>query len=229
MDGQDRTIEGQYLTHTKTHTNQICLLIQEGREVLLVTSGAVGVGRQLLSKQARLSLSVRDVVSGTGCVFVVLYFLYCLVCVWLWAIVRSMGSTSVTAPQPPVTQLPPSFLAPSNSPKKTKCRVNSKGSGYDSACAAAGQLGLMSLYETLFSTRQVATSQVRDHIYIYIHVHVYDMYMDSCVLIALGVVVCVSAIRTNSTSTTSSSWKPTDRTGLFSLCHHSRNHKHRSW
>lgn len=35
-----------------------------------------------------------------------------------------------------------------------------KGSGYDSACAAAGQLGLMSLYETLFSTRQVATSQV---------------------------------------------------------------------
>lgn len=40
-------------------------------------------------------------------------------------------------------------------------RSPSKGDGYDSACAAAGQLGLMSLYETLFSTRQVATSQVR--------------------------------------------------------------------
>jgi len=36
--------------------------------VLLVTSGAVGIGRQLLSKQARLSLSVRDIVSGSGCV-----------------------------------------------------------------------------------------------------------------------------------------------------------------
>lgn len=40
-------------------------------------------------------------------------------------------------------------------------RSPSKGDGYDSACAAAGQLGLMSLYETLFSTRQVATSQAR--------------------------------------------------------------------
>ena len=48
-------------------------------------------------------------------------------------------------------------------------RPNSKGSGYDSACAAAGQLGLMSLYETLFSTRQVATSQVRTYVCVYIY------------------------------------------------------------
>jgi hypothetical protein len=39
-------------------------------------------------------------------------------------------------------------------------RTPSKGTGYDSACAAAGQLGLMSLYEALFSTREVASSQV---------------------------------------------------------------------
>jgi delta-1-pyrroline-5-carboxylate synthetase len=83
---------------------QICLLIKEGRDVLLVTSGAVGIGQQLLAKQQRMSLSVRDVVSG----------------------------------HPPIK----------------------KPNGYDSACAAAGQLGLMSLYETLFSTRQIATSQI---------------------------------------------------------------------
>jgi glutamate 5-kinase len=45
---------------------QICLLIKEGKEVLLVTSGAVGLGRQLLSRQQRLSLSVRDIVMGQG-------------------------------------------------------------------------------------------------------------------------------------------------------------------
>ena len=39
-------------------------------------------------------------------------------------------------------------------------RSPTKTTGYDSACAAAGQLGLMSLYETLFGTRQVATSQI---------------------------------------------------------------------
>lgn len=31
---------------------------------MLVTSGAVGIGRQLLSKQQRLSLSVREIVNG---------------------------------------------------------------------------------------------------------------------------------------------------------------------
>ena len=57
--------EGLFFPRIKPHA-QICLLIKEGREVLLVTSGAVGIGRQLLSKQQRLSLSVRDVVSGLG-------------------------------------------------------------------------------------------------------------------------------------------------------------------
>ena len=49
-----------------TLCEQICRLIKEGREVLLVTSGAVGIGRQLLSKQQRLSLSVREIVQGPG-------------------------------------------------------------------------------------------------------------------------------------------------------------------
>jgi hypothetical protein len=39
-------------------------------------------------------------------------------------------------------------------------RPDGRPTGYDSACAAAGQLGLMSLYETLFATREVASSQV---------------------------------------------------------------------
>lgn len=151
------------------HHRQICLLIQEGREVLLVTSGAVGIGRQMLSKQARLSLSVRDVVSGSGWVRWIAF-----VCVGGGGIERGrereltsvgVGAYKSMHGNKSVGRSPPSYQAanyhlnlirpnpPLHRPKK--------GSGYDSACAAAGQLGLMSLYETLFSTRQVATSQVR--------------------------------------------------------------------
>lgn len=49
-------------------------------------------------------------------------------------------------------------------PRAVMLRQVPKGKGrrnYDSACAAAGQLGLMSLYETLFAQCDVATSQVR--------------------------------------------------------------------
>ena len=41
-------------------------LVREGKEVLVVTSGAVGVGRQRLRKQSLLRQSLSDVISQTG-------------------------------------------------------------------------------------------------------------------------------------------------------------------
>lgn len=83
---------------------QLCELKREGKEVLLVTSGSVGIGRKRLSKQILLSASLRTHVQGQQ---------------QIAAIEKKKG-----------------------------------------AMAAAGQIGLMSLYETLFSLYDVACSQM---------------------------------------------------------------------
>jgi delta-1-pyrroline-5-carboxylate synthetase len=83
---------------------QICMLKRQGKEVLLVTSGAVGIGRKRLNKQILLSASLRTHVQGSQ---------------QLLALEKKKG-----------------------------------------AMAAAGQIGLMSLYETLFSLYDVVCSQV---------------------------------------------------------------------
>jgi len=83
---------------------QLCELKREGKEVLLVTSGSVGIGRKRLSKQILLSASLRTHVQGQQ---------------QIQAIEKKKG-----------------------------------------AMAAAGQIGLMSLYETLFSLYDVACSQM---------------------------------------------------------------------
>ncbi|CAK4080813.1 unnamed protein product [Aphanomyces euteiches] len=84
---------------------QISMLKRQGKEVLLVTSGSIGIGRKKLHKQLLLSASLRTHVQGG-------------------------------------TSLHQSLDA-------------KKG-----AMAAAGQVGLMALYETLFSMYDVACSQV---------------------------------------------------------------------
>ncbi|OQS06518.1 delta-1-pyrroline-5-carboxylate synthetase [Thraustotheca clavata] len=84
---------------------QISMLKRQGKEVLLVTSGSIGVGRKKLQKQILLSSSLRMHVQGNS----------------------------------------------------NMSRLLEKKKG---AMAAAGQVGLMSLYETLFSLYDVACSQV---------------------------------------------------------------------
>ena len=86
---------------------QIADLVGAGKQVLFVSSGAVGVGRNVLSRQALSSAPMADHMSGRA---------------------HSAAST----PRP----------------------------AYSAACAAAGQLGLMSLYATLFATHNVAVAQL---------------------------------------------------------------------
>jgi len=80
-------------------------LVRDKKEVVIVTSGAIGVGRQKLARQADGQRSLNDVIFNRD-----------------------------------------------NKPFSTK--------NYNAACAAAGQLGLMSLYETMFSQFNITVSQV---------------------------------------------------------------------
>ena len=90
---------------------QAAKLIREGKEVLIITSGAVGVGRQKMKRQATLRQSMHD-----------------------FMIDKKENAEEETAKQSKVS--------------------------YSSACAAAGQMGLMSLYETMFNQFSIATSQL---------------------------------------------------------------------
>lgn len=47
-----------------TWTLQASMLVKKGKQVVIVTSGAVGVGRQIMRKHALLSTSVRHMVDG---------------------------------------------------------------------------------------------------------------------------------------------------------------------
>eukprot|EP00953_Heterococcus_sp_UTEX-ZZ885_P012268 7034-Heterococcus_DN1.PRE.5 len=97
------------LTRLGAIVEQCAWLKKLGKEVLLVTSGAVGVGRQMMRKQQLLNSSFGQVMNGFDEDF----------------IVQGHGKAN-----------------------------------YNAACAAAGQLGLMSLYETLFQQVDTATSQL---------------------------------------------------------------------
>jgi delta-1-pyrroline-5-carboxylate synthetase len=86
---------------------QVSVLKRQGKEVLLVTSGSIGIGRKKLHKQILLSSSLRMHVQGN------------------------------------------------NAMHQHHLMESKKG-----AMAAAGQIGLMALYETLFSLYDIACSQI---------------------------------------------------------------------
>ena len=88
---------------------QIAELCAHGVQVLFVTSGAVGIGRNLLRRQALLQTSIADTMAGRS-------------------------------------QLVGEMMESRNL--------------YSGAAAAAGQLGLMSLYSTLFATHSVSIAQI---------------------------------------------------------------------
>eukprot|EP01006_Ploeotia_vitrea_P028707 TRINITY_DN61344_c0_g1_i1.p1 TRINITY_DN61344_c0_g1~~TRINITY_DN61344_c0_g1_i1.p1 ORF type:complete len:768 (+),score=35.58 TRINITY_DN61344_c0_g1_i1:61-2364(+) len=104
------------LSRMSTIVEHAAELVRNGKEVIIVTSGAVGVGKKILKKQALLKHTVLDVLSAKESNV---------------EIEEMEGVSEGTQ------------------------RVS-----YNSACAAAGQLGLMSLYSLMFNQLEVQSSQL---------------------------------------------------------------------
>jgi len=121
------------LTRLGALTEQIAELHEAGVQVILVSSGSVGMGKRLLQRQGRMMMSFRDSINapieGT-----------------------TKGQTAVPAVR---TRSFASLLEDT-----VKHTLEEKNNFFDSACSAAGQFDLMNLYSNLFNQYDMAASQI---------------------------------------------------------------------
>jgi len=136
------------LTRLGAIVEQISELVQNGTEVIFVSSGAVGMGKKLLRKQGRLNLSVNELHKAQEKV----------------DDMQSFGarmddhlanSLSLNLKSSPSLS---DLLTIDDEEEKVASRESKKQ--YDSACAAAGQFELMNLYSSLFGQCDITASQI---------------------------------------------------------------------
>ena len=138
------------LTRLGAMAEQIAELVDAGVQVIWVSSGAVGMGKRLLRKQARLAMSFKEATRGDAQLLV--------------------GMPSDQPLLLPEEQEAPTLLMGGMRPDRSFVSLldsdqlphssEQKKKHYDSACAAAGQYIMMNLYESLFGQCEVAASQL---------------------------------------------------------------------
>jgi delta-1-pyrroline-5-carboxylate synthetase len=121
------------LTRLGALTEQIAELHEAGVQVILVSSGAVGMGKRLLQRQGRMMMSFRDSINAP-------------------IDETPQGQSGFPAVR---TRSFASLLEDT-----VKHTPEEKNKFYDSACAAAGQFDLMNLYSNLFNQYDMAASQI---------------------------------------------------------------------
>lgn len=118
-----------------------------GKEVIIVSSGAVGVGRQRMRRQKVFRKQEDDVESnddqslGPG-------------------LVRSNSRDFNTGEELNIKSELSRSTSKEMLEKMDKTYPKKVKKSYDSACAAAGQMGLISLYDTMFRSFDMSTSQL---------------------------------------------------------------------
>jgi delta-1-pyrroline-5-carboxylate synthetase len=132
------------LTRLGAVVEQIAELSNAGVQVIFVSSGAVGMGKRLLRKQTKMTMSLKDIqVSNEGR--------------------GSLGESASMARGDVVAKASSSrnssFVSLLNVEERPHTWAQ-KNKHYDSACAAAGQFEMMNLYSSLFAQCEISASQL---------------------------------------------------------------------
>jgi delta-1-pyrroline-5-carboxylate synthetase len=131
------------LTRLGAIAEQISELVKGGKEVILVSSGAVCMGKRLLRKQGQMNLSLNELQTAHE---------------------NLLGSSSHSIDHHlqlsnSMTRKNPRGIGASTSFANILGAPDTKRH-YDSACAAAGQFELMNFYSSLFNQMDIACSQI---------------------------------------------------------------------
>mmetsp|Transcript_29316 Transcript_29316/g.70739 ORF Transcript_29316/g.70739 Transcript_29316/m.70739 type:complete len:789 (-) Transcript_29316:128-2494(-) len=127
------------LTRLGAICEQVAALHRRGIEVIIVSSGATGMGKRLMRKHGRMTMTMKEVTSfgenldkiGEGKP-------------------RSLSGEMMKRD---------SFARIVNSNERPHT-LHERKKTYDSACAAAGQFEMMNLYNALFSQMEISAAQV---------------------------------------------------------------------
>lgn len=128
------------LTRLGAIAEQISELNTRGVEVILVSSGAVGMGKRLLRKQGQMRMSFIDAMHSHD------------------EIIDDITAAENQTNESKMGRTQ-SFVSLLNTTTRPHTQAEKK-KFYDSACAAAGQFDLMNLYSSLFTQCDVTASQV---------------------------------------------------------------------
>ena len=130
------------LTRLGAIVEQVAALHRRGIEVIMVSSGATGMGKRLMRKHGRLNMTMAEVSSYLDL-----------------DKLGIEGSDSQERDRNDTTRRKSVFDQVVNSTELPHTLHDSKKT-YDSACAAAGQFEMMSLYNALFSQMDISAAQV---------------------------------------------------------------------
>mmetsp|Transcript_947 Transcript_947/g.1750 ORF Transcript_947/g.1750 Transcript_947/m.1750 type:complete len:754 (-) Transcript_947:189-2450(-) len=115
---------------------QIAEIHRSGTQVIMVSSGATGMGKRLMRKHGRMAMSISEMTTGDA-----------------------SGSSSRERSDSGEMLKNKFFSMVVNSNERPHTHHDAKKT-YDSACAAAGQFEMMNLYNSLFSQMEVSAAQV---------------------------------------------------------------------
>lgn len=127
---------GPSLTRVGAIAEQIAEMHAKGIEVMLVSSGAVGMGKRLLRKQKRLMMSFKEM-----------------------SYAEDGETPDVLQEHIETMERSKSFVSLLDTEERPHTMAQKK-KFYDSACAAAGQFEMMNLYSNLFNQCDVSASQI---------------------------------------------------------------------